>query len=622
MALSGTISGAYRGYTLQTTWTAKQNTAGNYSDITAVHKLICDSTYALYIDGRTNSCTADGTAKTFTSGAISTAGGTTITLGTTSHRIYHNSDGTKTFTMTTVFNMQADIVGTWVSSITATGTITLNAIPRQAQITVASNFNDEQNPSFTFTNAGGFQLSAYLRFSDKRIDRSGLGNSTSGNYTFALTETERNALRNATPNSNTMTVIYGVATNISGTTYTYEVAKTMTIVNGNPTAPSLSYADTNATTTAITGNNQRIIRNKSILTATIGSSTAKKGATIKSYSTTINGATKVGNGSQSFGTINLATNGELITTVTDSRGNTATAKKTVIVDDWVTPIANVQLYRINNYETSSRLRVDCQYSSINGKNTITCQYCYKKTTDSSFSGWVTVANNTLVTINLDNGYDFNVKIRIQDKLSGWIEATRILPKGVPIFFIDVDKHSVSVNCLPAFANSFEVDGRISCTGAFSAGGDGIIVGNLFANGKRVYPVETGSWSPKMSALSESEPTISYDYQQGDYLKIGKMVFVAIYLRGRITKLNGTNNYACITNLPFTPKDYVGGKCALSLGTIYNALDITDNNDNLTAFINGGVIRLQRYNGAGATQLKVTPSGSYFVVGLSGIYEAQ
>ena len=120
MALSGTISGAYRGYTLQTTWSATQNTAGNYSDITATHKLICDSTFALYIDGRSNTCTVDGTAKSFTSGAINTGGGTTITLGTTTHRVYHNADGTKAFTMTTVFNMQADIVGTWVSSITAT----------------------------------------------------------------------------------------------------------------------------------------------------------------------------------------------------------------------------------------------------------------------------------------------------------------------------------------------------------------------------------------------------------------------------------------------------------------------------------------------------------------------
>lgn len=615
MALSGTITGAYRGYTLQTSWTASQNTAGNYSDITATHKLVCDSTYALYIDGRTNSCTVDGTSKSFTSGAINTAGGTTITLGTTSHRVYHNADGTKSFTMTTVFNMQADIVGTWVSSITATGTITLNAIPRQAQITGANNFNDEQNPSFTYTNAGGFQLSAYLRFADKRIDRSGLGNATSGSYTFTLTEAERNSLRNATPNSNTMNVIYGVATVISGTTYTHEVAKTMTIVNGNPTAPILTYADTNATTTAITGDAQRIIRNKSILTASVGTGTAKKGATIKSYSTTINGVIKAGNGSINFGTINLATNGELITTITDSRGNTATVKKTVTVDDWSIPMASVQLYRVNNYETSSRLKVDCTYSNLNGKNTITCQYCYKKTTDSTYSSWTAIDNNTLTTINLDNQYEFNVKIRIQDKLSGWIEATNILPKGVPIFFIDIDKHSVGVNCLPDFAEEFAVDGSIRCTGGLSANGDGIIVGNLFANGKRVYPLETGTWTPTITTLEGSAPTITYTGREGRYCKIGNFVYISFFMRGQITALNGTNNYAIIKGLPFTPRDYTMGAQAIATGVIYDLVTATTN---LNMGINNGGIRIQNSYGAGACQLKV--SSSSFQVGGSGWYE--
>ena len=396
MTLSGTISGTYRGYTLQTIWSATQSTAGNYSDITCTHKLVCASTYALYIDGRTNTCTVDGTAKSFSSPAISTGGGETITLGTTTHRVYHNADGSKSCTITTVFNMQADIVGTWVSNITASGTITLNSIPRQAQITGANNFNDEQNPYFTFSNAGGFQMSAYLSFAGQTINRAGLGNATSGSYTFALTEAERNQLRNATPNSNTMTVTYGLKTVISGTTYTHTLNKTMTIVNASPTAPTLAYQDTNSTTTAITGNNQRIIRNKSTLRAIIGTATANKGASISSYSTTINGVTKTGNGNQDFGTINTANNVELICTVKDSRGNSAQIKKTVIIDDWQSPTALIELYRINNFETSSRLRVDATYSSLNSKNTITCQYCYKKTTDTNYSSWTAISNKTLM----------------------------------------------------------------------------------------------------------------------------------------------------------------------------------------------------------------------------------
>lgn len=490
MALSGTITGAYRGYTLQTAWSATQSTSGNYSDITATHRLICDSTYALYIDARTNTCTADGTAKNFTSSAINTAGGQTITLGTTTHRVYHNADGTKSFTMTTVFNMQADIVGTWVNNITATGTITLNTIPRQAQITKANDFNDEQNPSFTFSNAGGFQMSAYLSFAGKTISRTGLGVATSGTYTFALTEAERTTLRNATPNSKTMTVTYGLQTVISGTTYTQTLAKTMTIVNANPTAPTLTYADTNSTTTAITGNNQRIIRNKSTLTATVGTATAKKGATITSYSTTINGVTKAGNGSISIGVINSATNVDIITTVTDSRGNTATAKTTVIIDDWITPTASVQLYRVNNFETSSRLKIDSTYSSLNGKNTITCEYCYKQSTATTYSAWTSIANNTLTTISLDNQYDYDVKIRIQDKLSGWIEASKVLPKGKPVFFIDFDMNSVGVNKFPTQANRFEVEGGGHFSGAVGIGGALNVVGAITQNGIAI--VEQGS----------------------------------------------------------------------------------------------------------------------------------
>ena len=490
MALSGTISGAYRGYTLQTTWTATQSTSGNYSDITATHRLICDSTFALYIDGRTNSCTVDGSAKTFASPAISTGGGTTISLGTTTHRVNHNADGTKSFTMTTVFNMQADIVGTWVSSITASGTITLNAIPRQAQITGANNFTDEANAYFTYTNAGGFPISAYLSFAGKTISRSGLGNAKSGNYTFTLTDAERTTLRNATPNSNTMAVTYGLQTVINGTTYTSTVSRTLTIVNANPTAPTLTYADTNTTTTAITGNNQRIIRNKSSLTATVGTGTAKKGATIASYSTTVNGVTKAGNGALAFGAVNSASNVELVTTVTDSRGNTATVKKTVTIDDWTTPTASVQLYRINNFETSSRLKVDCTFSSLNAKNTITCEYCYKKTTESTYSAWTAVANNTLITLSLDNTADFNVKIRIQDKLSGWLEATKDLPRGKPIFFIDTAMNSVGVNKFPTTANRFEVEGGGHFSGAVGIGGALNVVGAITQNGTAI--VEQGS----------------------------------------------------------------------------------------------------------------------------------
>lgn len=457
MALSGTISGSYRGYTLQTLWTATQNVAGNYSDITATHRLVCGSTWALYISSRTNTCTIDGTAKNFTSPAISTGGGQTITLGTTTQRVYHNADGTKSFSIKTVFNMQAEIAGTWVSSITATGTATLDKIPRQAVINNANNFTDEQNPSFSYSNAGGFAMTAYLQYGNTKITQS-IGSASSGTYTFALTEAQRTALRNATPNSPTLSVIYGLQTNISGTVYTTTATRTMTIVNANPTAVTLTYSDTNSTTVAITGDNQRIIQNKSTLTAQIGSSTAKKGATIVSYSTTINGVTVAGNGTKTMGVVNLSSNGTLTTTVTDSRGFKTTTSVTVTIDAWQNPTAVVSLYRVNNFESSCKLMVDGSYSSLNNQNSLTCQYCYKRADQSSYSSWANISNRTLTTITLDNLYEWTVKVRIKDLLSGYIEYTASIGKGIPIMFVDTDKRSVGFNGFPTGTETVEING--------------------------------------------------------------------------------------------------------------------------------------------------------------------
>lgn len=126
---SGSISGYYRSYQLRSDWSSSINVAGNYSDVTVNHYLVLPSGWSLYIGSRTNSCTCNET-KSFTSPSISSGGGQTIHLGTTTHRVYHNTDGTKSINLSTTFNMKATISGTYVASITNSGTITLDTIPR------------------------------------------------------------------------------------------------------------------------------------------------------------------------------------------------------------------------------------------------------------------------------------------------------------------------------------------------------------------------------------------------------------------------------------------------------------------------------------------------------------
>lgn len=455
MALSGIISGAYSGYELQTIWTATQNIAGNYSDITAIHKLVC--TDALNINTRTNTCTIDGTTKNFTSPAINTAGGETIALGETTQRVYHNADGTKSFEMRTIFNIQTEIGGQYVSAIIATGNITLDKIARKATITSANNFTDEEDPSLTFTNTGSFYLTAYIEYGATRITKTA-GTATSGKVTFNLTEAQRNSMRNATPTSPEMAITYGLITTIQEQTYTDTLERIMTIVNAEPTAPSLTYTDTNAETIAITGDASKIIQNKSILTATIGNATAKKGASIVSYITKINGIEVTGNGTQTLGIIDLATNGILTTIVTDSRGLQTATSIQVTMESYNEPTALIDLHRNNNIDTTTKLTVYGTFSSLDGQNYITIEYATKRADLTTWSNWTAIANNTETSISLNNAYKWDLKVRIKDLLTDYIEYAERISNGTPLIFIDPIKESVGFNCMPKRNKSFEING--------------------------------------------------------------------------------------------------------------------------------------------------------------------
>ena len=347
-----------------------------------------------------------------------------------------------------------------------TGSISLTKIPRQANITSAPDFNDEANPTIGYSNPAGNSVSTL----QARIENSGgtgvyVGyrdiSKTGTSYTFNLTEAERNTLRSATPNSNSLTVKFVIRTTIGSNTFYSTVNKTMSIVNGNPTfsASNISYQDSNSTTVAVTQNNQKLVQNLSNLLATITSATAKKSASISRYEATINGVTRTINsaGNIDFGVINSANDLTLSVKVVDSRGNTTTASKTVTFLAWSLPTAIISLKRKNNYEDESYLTVNASFSSVDSKNSITIKYQYKKTTDSSYSAQTTINNNQQKTITLSKDYAWDFKIIITDRF-GTTTYNTILAKGKFILFVDTKKLSVGINCFPTKNESLEVNG--------------------------------------------------------------------------------------------------------------------------------------------------------------------
>lgn len=128
----------------------------------------------------------------------------------------------------------------------------------------------------------------------------------------------------------------------------------------------------------------------------------------------------------------------------------------------------------------------------------------------------------------------------------------------------------------------------------------------------------GTWTPTLTTLEDVTPTMTYTIQQGTYKKLGKLVYLSFYIRGNITALNGSENYVKITGIPYSSSKTML-ESILNVGGLYQMLE---NEENVNAFINDSIIRVQTQYGEVAGKLKVTPTSGtgYFEISASGWYE--
>ena len=132
MASSGSFSGSIRSghYVLRVDWSQTKNVSNNTSTITAKIYLVND--WSLSINSRTSSITINGETQNYTSAAISSTG--THLLDTVTQSVAHNSDGTKSITISCNFAIQATLSGTYYSSISCSANITLDSIARASSV--------------------------------------------------------------------------------------------------------------------------------------------------------------------------------------------------------------------------------------------------------------------------------------------------------------------------------------------------------------------------------------------------------------------------------------------------------------------------------------------------------
>jgi len=205
----------------------------------------------------------------------------TQTIGEGVATISHKADGTQTCNVYGYFDTSVSF-----GKATSDNTYTCVNIPRGATITQAPDFNDEENPTITYSNSAGTavsELKACISLTGAVDDIAYRNIPISGtSYTFNLTEAERNLLRNNTlNNSDTRTVSFHIKTVIDGTTFYNSKTVNFTVINCSPIL-NPTYSDENSVTRALTGNPLTFIKGYSHLTYNINA-TPQKGASIVNY---------------------------------------------------------------------------------------------------------------------------------------------------------------------------------------------------------------------------------------------------------------------------------------------------------------------------------------------------
>lgn len=386
MALKGTISNAYRGWTYLIEWSAEQSIANNYSEITCVHRLVCDPEYGLYIGERDNSCTVDGEKKAFASPSISTGGGTNHTLGTTKHTVKHNADGTKSCTISGIFNVQAYLSGNWKEYISVSGTITLDTIPRASSLTAANGTLDTEQTLKINRAADSFKH----RLTYKCGDVAGY---IAGSTTTYTTETSINwtppiGLAHENTTGTSVSVKLTLYTYASDGTHVGTVEKTITCAIPTSVKPSVTIAWQDLSGAAGTYGSpvQGISRLQISLTEQTSYSSP-----IASRTITVNGA-KYNAEEATTEALTAAGSQKIAATIKDQRGRSGSNSVTLDVLAYEGPvISKLTVHRCDEDGTENdqgdfiQVIFSAAITSLNSKNSAAYKLRYKVSTVANYT---------------------------------------------------------------------------------------------------------------------------------------------------------------------------------------------------------------------------------------------
>lgn len=521
MATSGTIKTDFSGgYRLQIVWKVnRQDIERNASDVTASVQLVSLGAGYNIISSATKygSLSINGIDYSFTFKADLT-GNQTKTLFSKTVTVNHKADGSKVCEFSCACALNVTLSGVYVGTVEASGTGTFNAIPRATVPTITGSPVMGSPITINTPRASG-SFTHTLRYVFGILSGTIATNvNTSAEWTIPL------SLANAVPNglAGTGSIIcdtYNGATLIGSKSITFTAAIPASVV---PVISEVSIAEA---VPGIASKFAGFVQGQSKLLITVKASGAY-GSTIRSYRTTVEGVAFT---ADTFTTGVLSSSGqiEIVTTVTDSRGRTQTARNTITVAAYTFPeILTFSGMRCtaeglpDDEGTNLSAAISFSISSLSAKNDKAYKLEYREASAATWTqldaGNVYEYNDTYLNttglLNADKPYQ--IRLTVSDYF-GSVAMVIEIPTAVTLMDLHSSGRGIAFGKVAEIANLFDVAWAARFRGRVTLD-DVSGIPQLADSGWLDLPLKTG-W------------TYQYDTDKPQYRKIGSTV----YLRGLV-----------------------------------------------------------------------------------------
>lgn len=469
-----------------------------------------------------------------------------------------------------------------------------------AKIISAPDFTDEENPTITYSNPFGNNvdsIKACISLNGSTIDVPYREISKTGtNYTFYLTESERNVLREAAK-TNALNVLFYIETDYNNNSYYSSMKKTMMIVNANPTFVDFKFVNSDKNTSLLTGDEKAIIKGETNIYAYVPTemkAIAKKYASMNKYRLEIGSQTievPYSDTSEVGITLNKVDSDTITMYAIDSRGNNTIKQlwASKFINYFSPQITYIEAIRTDSVKEETTLKFNGIFwnGNFGARNNVvgTCHYKYRLVGTSEWKGNIEITDisvsgnsfscSTKISgdlgakgFNINNSYEISVDL--WDWIHNAVSPTFVLGPGKPALAIYKNK--------VAIGGKYETD----------KGGDFQIYGDAFLNDYEIMNTKVIQNSYSNTDMKNGNIT---------FYKIGKIVYF-VCTGDALNLSDGYNLYVSNVSSEYTPLNEVF-RCPSWNNKDYIFIEIQD-----------GKVYIVNYSGAITSSRNCSFTGCY------------